>query len=345
MLLRIITILSLCSAVLADDEVPVKIRYEEINSSAELTRSVVLNDPFHRKFKKMNPGKNKLKSPENRINIVFVGDGYTKDELTQFKIDVDTQIENLTKQEPFKSYRNYFAFNRIDTASENSGVKLNSTDKKNTAFDMYYNCSGIDRLLCIDTDKVMNALTGYENFDIVLALANSDKYGGAGYLTPSIATLAARNATSTELALHEMGHSFADLSDEYEASGITTDCDHFQNSSSLDTSEMSAQKSKWYRWLDLPNVGAFRGSCYSQNFFRPTDLSKMRALNHPYDEINTEQIIKRIYEKVKPIDSWLKTDSTDGHFNLQLQILKQSETPLRVQWSVDGHPVEILNGL
>ncbi len=208
---------------------------------------------------------------------------------------------------------------------------------------MYYNCAGIDRLLCIDVEKVSQALADLENVDIVFALANSDKYGGAGYVSPSLATLSARNPASTELALHEIGHSFGGLSDEYEASGVDVVCDNYENSSALEASEMLAQKSKWFRWLDLPNIGTFKGSCYSQNFFRPTNKSKMRALNNPYEEVNTEQLIKQIYEKVKPVDSWQKNENSDGNLELKIQILQPVETPLVVKWFVDGQLLETLS--
>lgn len=157
----------------------------------------------------------------NRIDIVVVGDGYTLSELNKYQLNVSNILNGYLTQAPFASYINFFNVHRIDVISSESGVdEPDYGIYRNTALDMSYNCNGISRLLCIDTAKAWNAASVAPGADQILALANSTRYGGAGY--SNLATSAAENNSSTEIILHEFGHSFGGLADEYDDGGSQT---------------------------------------------------------------------------------------------------------------------------
>lgn len=319
------------------------VHHEEINANGEFTRHLVLKDPITSvlhaqstvQVLHFNVANLNSQPSTNRVNIVFVGDGYTSNELTQYASDVSTNVAQMLEQDPYKTYQSYFSFHRVDVVSADSGVSGTSAGPKQTALSMAYGCSGIARLLCADVTAVSAAAKNAPAVDLVLALANSSVYGGAGYRSPAIATLAAQNLQTLEVALHEMGHSFAGLTDEYDTPGVPTTCDSFANSSSFSSTALEQAKLKWYRWLDLPQVGAFIGSCYSSHFYRPTVNSKMRALGNSYDPVNTEQFILKIYEKVKPIDSATPA-GTYSHGVFWVRPMVPSDHALTVAWSVDG---------
>lgn len=320
-------------------EAAANIRYEHVLSNGLITSAKFISDPMLKQYglaplrQLQSPIRvNSINSAKNRIQVVYVGDGYTKEEMQKYRDDVQTQIQSLTEQEPFKTYQKYFAFHIIEVDSEESGVSDNPNELKKTAFDMHYGCGGIDRLLCINLSKLSKALEKAPKADIVFALANSEKYGGAGYLSPAVATLAARNKSSSELAFHEIGHSFGKLIDEYDTTDGSANCNSFQNVSAVDHHEMQAKKLKWFRWLDQNHISTFKGACYSQNFYRPTENSKMRSLKRPFEEVNVEQLAKRIYEKLKLTEELKSENLTNGHVKVSAKLMNPVGHNLQLSW-------------
>ena len=325
------------------------IRYEHVLGDERIAQTVLIQDPLIKSYS-LPPLLQALKnikvsssnSGKNRIQVVYVGDGYTQQEMQQYRDDVKAQIATFLEQEPFKTYQKYFSFHVIEVPSEESGVSESSEQLKNTAFEMHYKCGGIDRLLCINLSKLSQALQKAPKADIVFALANSEKYGGAGYLSPAVATLAARNKSSSELAFHEIGHSFGKLIDEYETTDASANCNSYQNVSSIDRHEMLAKKLKWFRWLDLSHISTFKGGCYSQNFYRPTENSKMRSLKRPFEEINVEQFVKRIHEKVKLTENINTKNLASGHMLIDLNLMQPVGHNLTLNWFINGQEVSQL---
>lgn len=286
-------------------------------------------------------------SPANRVNIVIVGDGYTASELDTYADHVDTTMVGYFAQKPLKTYASYFNVYRVDVISNESGVDESDADPavyRDTALDMYYNCGGTARLLCINVSKALDAASNAPVVDQVIAMANSTRYGGAGY--SNLATLAGGNGSSVELALHEFGHSFGKLADEYSYGGAETYTGSEPssiNNSIYDVSEQLSRQTKWYRWMDLLNVDAFEGARYSQyGIYRPTSNSKMRSLGMPFDQVNMEQLIFQIYSYVSPIDHATpqSVEPLPYYKTLYVTPMQPPNHSLDIQWSIDGVEID-----
>lgn len=335
------------SAQFSFEQASSQIRYENVDPQGQFIESQFVLDPnreqyFRGEWTKATTKVNiaavqSTSNSSNRVHVVFLGDGYTSAELNEYAQDVNLNIRRFLSQPPFDAYQNYFAFHKVDVVSSVSGVSIAGSSSKSTALEMQYGCNQIDRLLCINANKASAAAaSAAPKVDIIFAMANSDKYGGAGYMSPAIATLAAKNPNTLELAMHEFGHSFGKLTDEYDSAGVPSNCKTFANTATVDRTSMLTQKTKWFRWLDLSNVGSFQGSCYSNKYYRPTQNSKMRSLGMAYDPINTEQLIFRIYEKVRPIEFATPPGVLKNHQIIRIGVLQQTETPLEINWSLDG---------
>lgn len=316
-----------------------QVHYEGINDRGEFVTHVEFaddSDPSEDEFQKLaeKSAVVALANPDvrNRVSLVFVGDGYTRGELPQYNQDIANIRKLLAEEEPFKTYGNYFSMFSVQVISTQTGI----TDQPSSRLGMRYGCNGLDRLLCINSTRAMAEAQLAPKVDLVFALANSDRYGGAGYRTPAISTLAARNPAAVDLAVHEMGHSFADLADEYEDAGTGTGCTSKPNAADMNEAAMVAQKTKWYRWLDLKNVGTFAGSCYSKRLYRPTLNSKMRTLGEPFEQVNIEQFVLSIYQKVKPIEFATPTGRVAKNALLQVTPMKPNGHSLTVEWFLNG---------
>lgn len=281
---------------------------------------------------------------ENRIDLVCVGDGYTAAEMDLYLAHVANILELFFNEEPLKEYASYFNVHVVEVISNQSGVDEPGLGiYRDTALDMAFDCQGIDRLLCVNYTKAWTAAENARDTDLVLAFANTTRYGGAGY--PKLSTLAGGNDAAVEVALHEFGHSFANLADEYHYYDGTTYVGSEPTESNVSKSNAAAQLAshlKWYRWLDLPEVDTFEGAKYKQyGIYRPTDISKMMALGFPFEPVNVEQFVFNIYQVVSSIDS--STPAAygvlpgAGVFSVMCQV--PATHTLRVEWQIDGTTV------
>ena len=243
-------------------------------------------------------------------------------ELGKFASDVNLFLAGFFQEEPFREYRNYFNVRRIDVASAESGVDHPERTPpvfKNTAFDATYNCSGIQRLICVSTGKVVNAIGVLppSQRDLVLVIVNDSEYGGSG----GVVGVASTNSASVEIMLHEVGHTLAFLADEYTSQPPNCN-DNSEPTERNATKETDRNLIKWRDWIDpataVPTSGSalgvpglYLGSKYCPNtLYRPTFDSKMRSLNRAFDQINTERFVWRFYDFADPIEEQSPTATT-----------------------------------
>jgi len=280
----------------------------------------------------------------NRVDLVFVGDGYTTADLTTYEGHINNVVTTLFNEHPFDVYAPYFNVHRVDVISNESGVdEPGSGIYRDTAMDM--SVSATSRGISINLSKARAAAASAPDEDQILASANTTSYGGSGYYSGDLGTFPGGNGIAARVAVHEFGHSFGNLTDEYvETAGSTYTGGepYFANVSIYDASEQTSQLRKWYRWLDLPNIDTFEGGYYRQyGIFRPSSSSRMRSNYGDFEEVNSEQLIRLTYETVSPID-----DATPEQSNAYLAGTTFSVTPMQpvghnldVQWAIDGADV------
>ena len=278
---------------------------------------------------------------DNRINLVIVGDGFTDQELPDYASQVTEAMDKFFQEAPFDSYANYFNVYRVDVVSNESGVDNDPTDgiERDTALDSGFFCSGLERLLCVDTFKASSAAESAPDVDQILVLANSEKYGGAGYPSANLGTFSSRNQSSVEIALHEFGHSFGDLADEYYYTGDTYQGTEpsIANVSTYSYNTMLDGNHKWHLWFNTSGVDTYEGGFYNEfGIYRPTENSKMRSLGQPFDVVNIEQLIYHIYRLVSPIDSHTASGSQPFGTVLSITTPEPISHSLTIEWWVNG---------
>ena len=297
-------------------------------------------------------------SDENRINVAILGDGYTRGELGKYANDVERLLAGFFGDQPFADYAAYFNVRRVDVVSNESGADHPAQNVyRDTALGAHYDCADIPRLICVDYSAVVDVLDrslAVNARDIVMVLVNDDEYGGSG----GAFGVASTHELSAELMLHEVGHSFGLLADEYGGGGPA--CDNTVEPPVVNvTRESTASSIKWSYWIEpgtrvpatdtMPGVvSAYEGALYCDSgLYRPTFASKMRSLSKPFEQVNTEQLIRRIYNLVSPIDAVSPT--TTELRSERCEFLEFSvKTPgehqalpgtLETTWSINGEMV------
>ena len=278
-------------------------------------------------------------SKDKRINLVFLGDGYQSTELAQYLIDVNTVIAGMFNQTPFKEYEKYFNVYAIKVPSIESGAKHPGTatdvtepatpvTNPNNYFGSQFDISNIHRLLLpLNGSTVNSTLTNnFPDYDQIFVMVNSNVYGGSG----GVFATSSKNVSAAEIAIHEIGHSFAGLADEYVIGG--------QGERPNRTIVTDGATIKWKNWLGTNNVGIYPVGI--ENWQRPHQNCKMQFLNSPFCLVCTEAFINKIYALVSPIDNFTPLSKmvnfTGVSMNFALGLILPNPNTLKIEWVLNG---------
>jgi hypothetical protein len=292
---------------------------------------------------------------DKRMNIVFLSEGYTASDLSRFPADARKMLNYILQTPPYSEYTNYVNAYIISVASEESGSDHPLRGVyRNTYFNSTYDTYGMNRLLTVPSDgysKAMSLLQTYiPEYDLPVVIVNDTEYGGSGGM-PLIASI---NQASGEVAVHEMGHTFADLGDEYgDAYPGYPDTEEPNT-----TRETRRDFIKWKSWIlestPLPTpqtsaygavVGLFEGAHYhATGWYRPKLNCKMRSLDQPFCEVCKETEVLALYELVRPVESFSPASPsvsvTSEPVELNVSPMTPSTHSLAIQWYFDGETVQ-----
>jgi hypothetical protein len=158
--------------------------------------------------------------PATKVDILILSDGYKRSERMIFHKDVKRFVDDLFATEPFKSRKSDFNVRAIDIPSVESGI---SNPRKNVWRDnplgLSYNSFDSDRYVLTMDNIAVRDIAAQAPYDAVIIVNNDDKYGGGGIFN-LYATVGAHTGPAAYVFVHEFGHSFAGLADEYYTSDV-----------------------------------------------------------------------------------------------------------------------------
>ncbi len=159
-------------------------------------------------------------APEEKVDILFLAEGYGEAESEKFMTDARRSMEYIFSEEPFKSKRKAFNVRVVKSAGPDSGTDIPGDHIwKNTVMNSSFYTFGIERYMTTPDFRSVCDVAANAHYDQVYILVNTDKYGGGGiYNFYSIS--AADNLQSRAVVIHEFGHAFAGLGDEYFTSSV-----------------------------------------------------------------------------------------------------------------------------
>lgn len=149
------------------------------------------------------------------VNIAILAEGYTTSEMSKFREHAATACQQILAHNPFGKLKNKLNLFAIETVSLSSGVSIPRENIwKQTAFGSHFDTFYSDRYLTTTNVKdIHNSIAGIPYAHIII-LANTDVYGGGGIFNSYTLTTTGHEAFKP-VVVHEFGHSFAGLADEY----------------------------------------------------------------------------------------------------------------------------------
>jgi hypothetical protein len=158
--------------------------------------------------------------PHKKVDVVILGEGYTEKETAKFEKDLKRYASLLVNHEPFKSYKSDFNIYGVLKPSEESGTdEPGAGIYRNTVMNSTFYSLGSERYLLTEDNKSMRDLAAHVPYDAIFIMVNTPRYGGGGIYN-FFCTFVSDNQFSDYVFLHEFGHSFGGLADEYYTSEV-----------------------------------------------------------------------------------------------------------------------------
>ena len=150
-----------------------------------------------------------------RVDILIVGEGYTAEERGKFESDLKKYADVFFSWEPYRSNRGKFNFRGIFSPSPEDGVdEPRQGVYRHTLLGASFNSLDSDRYLLVEDNKTLRDVAAQAPYDALLIMVNSRRYGGGG-LYNDYCCFTSDGTWNEHVMLHEFGHSFAGLGDEY----------------------------------------------------------------------------------------------------------------------------------
>jgi hypothetical protein len=158
--------------------------------------------------------------PAQKVDLLLLGDGYTAAERAKFEKDARRLIDVLFATAPFKERRNDFNVWGLVPAARESGISRPSQGIHHASpVGATYDAFGSERYVLTFDNKAFRRMASYAPYDVVEIVVNGRTYGGGGIYN-LYSTVAADNAFAPYVFVHEFGHHFAALADEYYTSPV-----------------------------------------------------------------------------------------------------------------------------
>jgi len=158
--------------------------------------------------------------PEDRVDFVFLSEGYPVEEAAKFKADVERMTSYLFTVEPYRSVRDRFNVMAVFEPSPESAMdEPRQRIFKATNLDASFNAFDLDRYMLIEENHRMHRMAAQVPYDAIIVLVNSARYGG-GSICFDYCVTTTDHPSSLQVFVHELGHSFAGLADEYYTSDV-----------------------------------------------------------------------------------------------------------------------------
>lgn len=288
-------------------DVTVDLRNNRREVVASLTHQVVPSDILIRHIGERNvtPYETLLQAKDTTkcIHIAFLAEGYQQHEMPTFINDAKIAIEALFAHEPFKSMKERFNIVAVKSPSIDSGTSEPGNGIwKHTALSSHFDTFYSDRYLTTLNLKDLHNLLAGTPYEHIIVLVNTDKYGGGGILNSYNLSMT-HHPKYRPVVVHEFGHSFAGLADEYAYE--TEDIPMYPHDIEPWEKNITTKVDFHGKWEDMigkdSKAGLYEGAGYSlKGVYRAYPDCRMRTNENP----EFCDVCKRILQNV--IDFYTK---------------------------------------
>ncbi len=301
---------------------PVKIIVKERKEGTEASFHEVWSttiDPKDKFIDRVNPPSpgplitiQKMGEPATKVDLLILGDGYTAAERSKFEQDARRATDILFSRSPFREHRQDFNVWGLCPPAEQSGISRPSTGVyRHSPVGASYDTFDSERYIMTTDNHALRDVASYAPYEFIEILANAKTYGGGGIFN-LYATVAIDSEWAPYVFVHEFGHHFAGLADEYYTSDVSY-VPATQRMEPWEPNVTALQDPAILKWKDLVATGTPLPTPWHKAEFEAyeheiqAERRRIRAENRPESEMNA------LFEKEKKHeDELLATDKYSG---------------------------------
>ncbi|MGD8698421.1 MAG: IgA Peptidase M64 [Gemmatimonadales bacterium] len=193
--------------------------------------------------------------PGEKVDLVLLGEGYTEEELPKFHADAKRLVDELFSTEPFKRRKSDFNVRAIDVPAAESGVSRPHAGKyRRNPAGAQYSIFDSERYLLTYDNRSLRDILSAAPYEFMGILVNEKQYGGGGIYNFQMAT-AVDSDFSDYVFVHEFGHHFAGLGDEYYTSDVAYETGGDEHPEPWEANITALHDPDRLKWRDLVEPG------------------------------------------------------------------------------------------
>lgn len=211
--------------------------------------------------------------PHVKADIAIIAEGYTEKDREKFKSDLKRFSSAFFNIEPLTSHKKNFNIYGVFKPSAESGAdEPRAGVYKNTAISSTFNSLGSERYLLTEDNKAIRDIASHVPYDALYIMVNHSRYGGGGIYN-FFCTFTSDNIFSEYLMVHEFGHSFFGLADEYYTSSTAYN-DFYSSDYEPSEPNITAMKdTESFKWKHLVSEGIELPTPWEKDEFDKTDFA------------------------------------------------------------------------
>ena len=236
-------------------------------------------------------------APEKKVDLLILGDGYAKADMQKFRDDAKHYTDVFFGTSPYKERKKDFNVWTIEVESKESGIdKPGKNEWKENALGTMYDTFGSARYVLTEENRTLRDIAGQVPYDAIAILVNDNRYGGGGIYNLYTTCFTQSDAKGKEwqmdyVFVHELGHSFAGLGDEYYTSSVSYN-DFYQAGVEPWEPNLTASKSREnLKWRSLVDA-----STSIPTPWKKAEYDSIEALRGKLDRLAADY-----YEKREPL--------------------------------------------
>jgi hypothetical protein len=256
----------------------------------------------------------------SKVDVALIGEGYTAEEKEKFRADVKRFTAVFFSFEPYKTHKSRFNIYGVLKPSMDSGCdEPRSGIFKNTALNATFNSLGSERYLLTEDNRSLRDVAAHVPYDALFIMVNHKRYGGGGIYN-LYCTFTVDNQWCEYLFLHEFGHSFTGLADEYYTSSVAYNEFYPKGVEPLEANITALLDPEKLKWKDSVTRGIEIPTPWEKEEFDRMDeayqkvrreinerIARMKREGAPAAEVQKaeEESERRSREHAKKVDDYL----------------------------------------
>lgn len=253
-----------------------------------------------------------------KVDLLILGDGYSEAEIEKFHADAKRMVDALFAEEPFRKRKKDFNVRAIDLPTARSGIhQPRTSDNRRTRIGTQYNIFDSERYVLTENNRALRDVASAAPYEFIEILVNERQYGGGGIFNDQ-ATASVDSGQSLYVFIHEFGHHFAGLGDEYYTSEVSYETGAAEHPEPWEPNITAMHDPQKLKWRDLVAPGTPLPTTWLKEEFEKQNREyqavrrKLRASNAPESEM--DQLFARQKELETKLLGSMKYSGKGGAF-------------------------------